>query len=58
MDRSSRLQRNEQVKALSNLAGNSGLAFLAGRGPMVHLLDGIAIIAMGIIFLTQLQAET
>jgi hypothetical protein len=31
--RSRHLQRNEQVKALSNLAGNGGLAFLvAGAG--------------------------
>lgn len=69
MDRSSRLQRNEQVKALSNLAGNGGLAFLAAAAGrwfiegfdghvLLWLLDGLAIIAMGMMFLTQFQAET
>jgi hypothetical protein len=40
--RSRRLQRNEQIKALSNLAGNDGLAFLiAGAGRwFVEGLDG------------------
>ncbi len=66
--RSRRLQRNEQVKALSNLAGNGGLAFLvAGSGRwfvegldghvMLWLLDGFVIIGAGVMLLTQLEAE-
>lgn len=66
--RSKRLQRNEQVKALSNLAGNGGLAFLvAGAGRwfiegldghvMLWLLDGAAIIGVGVMLLTRLKAE-
>ncbi len=66
--RSRRLQRNEQVKALSNLAGNGGLAFLvAGSGRwfiegldghvMLWLLDGAAIIGVGVMLLTGLKAE-
>jgi hypothetical protein len=67
--RSRRLQRNEQVKALSNLAPNGGLAFLiAGSGRwfvegldghvMLWLLDGAAIIGVGVVLLTRLKAET
>ena len=63
-----RLQRNEQVKALSNLAGNLGVAFLiagVGRwfveGPdghvMLWLLDGAAVIGVGVMLLTGLEAE-
>jgi len=66
--RSQRLQRNEQVKALSNLAGNGGLAFLAaGAGRwfiegldghvLLWLLDGAAIIGVGVMLLTRLEAE-
>lgn len=66
--RSRRLQRNEQVKALSNLAGNGGLALLvAGSGrwfiegldghAILWLLDGAAIIGVGVMLLTGLEAE-
>ena len=67
--RSRRLQRNEQVKALSNLTGNGGLAFLiAGAGRwfiegldghvMLWLLDIGAIIGVGVmLLLTGLEAE-
>jgi hypothetical protein len=68
MSRSRRLQRNEQVKVLSNLAGNLGLAFLAaGAGRwfiegldghvMLWFLDGVAVIGVGVMLLTQLEAE-
>lgn len=66
--RSQRLQRNEQVKAVSNLAANGGLAlFAAGLGrwffgtldehAMLWLLDGAAIIWAGVMVLTLLEAE-
>ncbi|MEA3010563.1 MAG: hypothetical protein QOJ91_2255 [Sphingomonadales bacterium] len=72
MDRisgSKRLQRNEQVKAFSNLANNGGLSFLvAGAGRwfikgfdghvMLWLLDGVAVISVGVMLLTRLEAET
>jgi hypothetical protein len=68
LGRSRRLQRNEQIKALSNLAANAGLAFLAAgaarafiEGPDGHvalwLLDGAMIIGMGVMLLTQPEAE-
>lgn len=68
ISRSRRLQRNEQVKVLSNLAGNLGLAFLvAGAGRwfiegldghvMLWFLDGVAVIGVGVMLLTQLEAE-
>ncbi len=66
--RSQRLQRNEQVKAVSNLCGNAGLAlFAAGLGrwffegldehALLWLLDGAAIIGVGVMLLTLLEAE-
>lgn len=71
MDRSSRsrrLQRNEQVKAVSSLMGNVGLALIAaGAGrwfiegldghATLWLLDGCVIIGAGVMLLTQLEAE-
>ena len=67
--RSRRLQRNEQVKAVSSLAGNGGLALMAaGAGRwfiegldghvMLWLLDGSVIIGAGVMLLTELEAET
>lgn len=66
--RSRRFQRNEQLKAASNLAGNAGLAlFAAGlgrwffetldRNAVLWLLDGAAIIWVGMMLLTLLEAE-
>lgn len=71
MDRSSRsrrLQRNEQVKAVSNLIGNVGLTLMAAAGGrwfiegldghvMLWLLDGCVIIGAAVMLLTQLEAE-
>jgi hypothetical protein len=66
--RSRRLQRNEQVKAVSTLMGNAGLALVAaalgrwflegldGHG-VLWLLDGSAIIGVGVVLLTLLEAE-
>lgn len=67
--RSRRLQRNEQVKAVSNLAANGGLAlFAAGLGQWffvaldlhaaMWLLDGAALIWAGVMILTLLEAES
>lgn len=70
-DRNSRsqlLQRNERVKAVSTLMGNAGLALVAaglgrwflegldGHGAL-WLLDGFAIIGVGVTLLTLLEAE-
>lgn len=68
VSRSLRLQRNEQVKAVSALAGNGGLAlFAAGLGrwffmtldehAILWLLDGAVIIWVGVMVLTLLEAE-
>lgn len=68
MGRSRRLQRNEQVKAMSSLANNAGLAFLvAGAGRWfiegldghvtLWFLDGAAVIGVGVMLLTRLEAE-
>ena len=66
--RSRRLQRNEQVKAVSAVAGNGGLALSAAAAArsfiegldghvMLWLLDGCVIIGAGVMLLTQLEAE-
>jgi hypothetical protein len=71
MDQTSRLrrlQRNEQIKALSTVAGNGGLALMAAGATrwfiegldshvLLWLLDGCVIIGTGVMLLTQLQAE-
>jgi hypothetical protein len=72
MDENSRsqlLRRNEQIKAATSLLGNAGLGlFAAGLGRwffegfdvhvMLWLLDGVAIIGVGVMLLTLLEAET
>lgn len=66
--RSRRFQRNEQVKAVSTLMGNAGLALMAAAAArwfiegldahaMLWLLDGCVIIGSGVMFLAQLEAE-
>jgi hypothetical protein len=66
--RSRRLQRNEQVKAVSSLAGNGGLALMAAAAArwfiegldahaMLWLLDGSVIIGAGVMLLTEIEAE-
>jgi hypothetical protein len=66
--RSRRFQRNEQLKATSNLAGNAGLALLAAglgrwffgtldRNAVLWLIDGVAILWVGLMLLTLLEAE-
>ncbi len=68
MSRSEILQRNEQVKAASNLAGNAGLALAAaGSGrwfiegvdenAMFWLLAGAGLMWAGVKVLTLLDAE-
>jgi hypothetical protein len=66
--RSELLQRNEQVKAASNLAGNAGLALAAaGAGrwffegldgnSIFWLLAGAVAMSVGVKALTMLEAE-
>jgi len=66
--RSRLLQRNEQVKAVSSLAANGGLAlvgaglgrwFFGGldRNAVLWLLDGAAVIWVSVMLLILLEAE-
>jgi hypothetical protein len=68
VSRSRLLQRNEQVKAVSGLAANGGLAlfgagvgrwFFAGldRNALLWILDGATVIWVAVMLLTLLQAE-
>ena len=67
--RSELLQRNEQIKASSSLAGNAGLALVAaGSGrwffegvdeyAMLWLLAGAVAISVSVKALTMLEAES